>query len=192
MPAPVHQLPARFLALSRAYAALIALLAVVGGLLLAASAASAKIVVGQGIAGVKLGDPEAQVQSLLGKPAYCEPCGDPLLVWGYKQPLMGRVGFDVKGRVQGVWTASPSQKTSKGIHPYGNFEPNKNRPGTAGSTEAQVKKAYPSVKCGLGPQLGKSFLCYLKSRYLGRAVVTSFLGLNLRGFGVQEIEVDFA
>jgi hypothetical protein len=142
------------------------------------------ITVGQRIDGVKLGDTEAHVRAVLGKPSYCEPCGKRDLVWGFQKTLVGRVGFDPHGHANGMWTASPTQATSKGIHPSGlTGKPR-------GSSLTQAKKAYPHAKCTLGPKGPGSTLCELRSRYHGRTVLTDFL--LQKGYGVIEIDVDYA
>jgi hypothetical protein len=71
----------------------------------------------KGIDGVKLGDTEAHVRAVLCKPSYCEPCGKRELIWGFQKTLIGRVGFDPHGHANEMWTASPTQATSKEIHP---------------------------------------------------------------------------
>src|SRR5512142_2483779 len=84
-----------------------AVMLVLGGVGAFAPAASAKIVVGQSIAGVKLGDTQARVRQVLGKPASAQG------VWDYPKTLMGVVGFDSHRHVNGMWTGSPKQKTTK-------------------------------------------------------------------------------
>jgi len=137
----------------------------------------AKIVVGQGIAGVRLGESEAQVQKALGTPAYKTQEGKDSS-WGYpKAPLEGRIGFDQYGRVNGMWTGSRHQKTSKGIGP--------------GSSLAQLHKVYPTAKCSTGPFGPKSVICALKSKYHGRTVETSF-PFFYRNAGMREVDIGFS
>jgi hypothetical protein len=152
-------------------------LGLVPGVMVLAMAASAqaKIVVGQSIDGVKLGESEAQVMTTLGAPTYKTPEGAETS-WGYPKTLEGRVGFKA-GQVVGLWTLSKHQKTSKGVGP--------------GSSLAQVKRAYPKAKCSAGPFGPKSLICVLKSKYQGRAVETS-LPFFTRSAGVREVDIGFA
>src|ERR1700723_1349065 len=53
---------------------LVAVFGLLASAAIMASTAQAKIVVGQSIAGVKLGDTEAQVRQLIGKPSECSLC----------------------------------------------------------------------------------------------------------------------
>jgi hypothetical protein len=154
-------------------------LGVVPGLVVLAMAGSAQasIVVGKSIDGVRLGDTEAQVRKALGEPSYTMPPdyrGESS--WGYPKTLEGRVGFDRQGRVNGMWTISRKQRTSKGIGP--------------GSSLVLVRKAYPAVVCATGPFGPQSLLCTLKSRYHGRIVETSFPFFT-RSAGVREVNISF-
>jgi hypothetical protein len=142
-----------------------------------ASPASAQIVVGVGIDGVKLGQTEAQVRQALGAPGYTMPAtsgGESS--WGYPKTLEGRVGFKA-GKVVAMWTIAKHQKTSKGIGP--------------GASLAKVKRAYPKAKCSTGPFGPKSLICVLKSKYQGRAAETSF-PFFYRTAGLREVDVNFA
>jgi len=151
-----------------------AVLVVLGAAL--APAASAKIVVGQGIAGVKLGDTQARVRHLLGKPDDVQaPDRQGHSTWGYQRGLMGRVSFDKKRHVDGIWTGSKKQKTSKGI--------------TVGSSLARLKAAYPKIKRSVGPFGPNSLICVLKSRFHRRTVETSFPFFTA-ALGVREVDVD--
>jgi len=151
-------------------------LGLVPGVMVLAMAASAqaKIVVGVGMAGIKLGESEAQVMTTLGAPTYKTPEGK-VTSWGYPTTLEGRIGF-TRGHVSGMWTISKHQKTSKGVGP--------------GSSLAQVRKAYPAAKCVTGPFGPKSLICSLKSRYLGKAVESSFVFFT-RSVGAREVDIDF-
>lgn len=148
------------------------------GVLAAAPAALAKIVVGQSIAGVKLGNTEAQVTQVLGSPSLMQPPDSQgVTAWNYvKPPLLGVVSF-TNGGVSGMWTGSKHQKTSKGVGP--------------GSSLAQVRKAYPKAKCSTGPFGPKSLICTLKSKYGGRTVETTFPFFT-RAMGAREVDIDFA
>jgi hypothetical protein len=146
------------------------------GLMATASTAEAKIVVGQSIDGIKLGDTQAHVEQVLGPPAYkYEANGGSS--WGYPTTLLGRVGLDSTHHVNAIWTASKRQKTSQGIGP--------------GSSLAQVRKAYPKVKCSTGPFGPKSLICTLKSKYNGRAVETAFPFFT-RSMGAREVDMNYA
>ncbi|MEA2371083.1 MAG: hypothetical protein QOH12_1477 [Solirubrobacteraceae bacterium] len=152
--------------------------------------ATAKIVVGQSLAGVRLDDSKARVKSLLGRPN-CQSCGSGKVVWSFGAPLIGSVGFDSRGRVDGVSTSSAHQSTTKGIHPYSSQRARNGLPTIAGSTEKRIMGTYHSARCGLGPELGQSFQCQLTSAFHGRTVITRFLGINEPGYGVKEVDIQF-
>lgn len=97
--------------------------------------ATAKIVVGQSVAGVRLDDSKARVKSLLGRPN-CQSCGAGKVVWSFGAPLIGSIGFDSRGRVDGVSTSSAHQSTTKGIHPYSSQRARNGLPTIAGSTRS--------------------------------------------------------
>jgi hypothetical protein len=69
------------------------------------------------------------------------------------------------------------QKTAKGSGP--------------GASLAQVRKAYPSVKCSTGPFGPKSLYCALKSKYNGSVVETAFPFFT-RSLGVREVAIGLA
>ncbi len=118
-----------------------------------AADASAKIVVGQGIAGVKLGESQTQVRRHLGKPAYVQPPA-----WGYRNPLDGQVSLDYHRHVNDIWTTSRRQKTNRGIGP--------------GSSVKAARRAYPNARCY---QYGRSTgVCVLRTRNHQRVVETDF------------------
>lgn len=154
-------------------------LATVGALMLVlAATAAATIVVGEGIAGVRLGDSQRQVEKLLGPAPYKSPQEyKHETSWGYSAPFEGRVGFDPQLHVNGMWTASKHQKTSKGIGP--------------GSSYARFRAAYPSVSCQEGPFGPKSLGCVIKTRHKGRPVETLIL-FYTKALGVREIDIDYA
>lgn len=136
--------------------------------LVAPPIASAKIVDGQSIAGVKLGDTTAQVEQVLGPPEKAELSG--LFYpakFGLRLHLTG-------GHVDAMLSISKKQKTLKGI--------------TIGSSRSKMKAAYPQAKCEAGPYGPSSLYCTVKSHYHGKATYTSFL------FGtatLTEIEVGY-
>ena len=142
-----------------------------------ASGAWASIVVGQGIAGLKLGDTEAQVAGALGAPTLQQtPNSQGEVEWNYaKLPLAGAVGF-ANGELVGMWTSSKAQKTSKGVG--------------VGSSLSKVKQAYPGIKCSTGPFGPKSVVCTLRSTYKGRRVETVFPFFT-RSMGAREVDIDF-
>ncbi len=149
---------------------------VVFGLLVAASAlaaasvASAKIVEGQSIAGVKLGDSKAQVKQVLGTPSKTDPND-----FFYPTSVGLRINFK-GGRVDGILSFSKKQKTAKGI--------------TIGSSASKLKRAYPQAKCSAGPYGPSSLYCVLKSRSHGQPSYTGFLFETTTG-GVAEIELGY-
>jgi hypothetical protein len=162
-------------------------IAVLAGAGVLTSAASASIVVGQSIDGVKLGETQAQVRAQLGKPSYTDPPDSKgNSDWGYTKGLLGRVGFDSTLRVDAVWTASSKQQTSKGIH----TARESGKKTIPGSSLSQVRKAYPNAKCVKGDTIGFKwkFFCELKSRYLGRVVVTSFAFATT----LSEVQINYA
>jgi hypothetical protein len=154
------------------------------GIMAVAPAALAKVVVGQSIAGIKLGDTEAQVKRLVGKPSSCDPCGKPEIVWRYEKGFEGDLGFSHQGRVQNMWTASNQQRTSTGIHTIG-----LNGKGH-GSSVAEIKQAYPNAKCEELPNSQGYTTCDIVSSYHGRKVKTSFEVIATFS-GLAEISIGF-
>jgi hypothetical protein len=159
-------------------------LAIAAGLLLVvatltfAPSAVASIVIGQSIAGVKLGASEAQVTAVLGPPASKENAG-PLYpgVVNLVYPTSVGLHFTLtNGRFSGVLIFSKKQKTSKGI--------------TIGSSRAQLKKAYPQAKCAEGPYGPQSLYCAVLAHFQGRKSFTSFLFGTAKG-SVTEIELGY-
>ena len=144
------------------------------GLLLAGSAlaavptASAKIVEGQSVAGVKLGDSKAQVKQVLGKPSKTDPTD-----FFYPTSVGLRVHFK-GGKVDGMLSFSKKQKTTKGI--------------TIGSSASKFKSAYPQAKCSVGPYGPNSLYCVVLAHDRGRSSYTGFL---FESTGVGEIELGY-
>jgi hypothetical protein len=155
------------------------------GIMAATPAALAKVVIGQSIAGVKLGDTEAQVKRLVGKPSSCDPCGKPEIVWRYEKGFDGRIGFSHQGRVQNMWTTSNQQQTSTGIHTNG---PNGKG---HGSSVAEITQAYPNAKCEEIPNSQGYTTCVIVSSYHGRKVETGF-EVTATFSGVTVISIGFA
>jgi hypothetical protein len=149
------------------------------GSMAAAPAVFAKIIVGQGIAGVNIGKTPAQVEGLLGSPTFKQPPSQGLTAWDYhKAPLDLQVDF-TGDHVSGMWTASKQQRTDKGIG--------------INSSPAQVRKAYPTAKCklGAGPGAGpgeQSLACVLKSKYHGHTIATAFEWRN-KTKAMEEIDI---
>lgn len=148
------------------------------GLLAFAPSALASIVIGQSIAGVKLGASEAQVTAVLGPPERKESAGAayPGVVNIYYPTSVGLHFTMTNGRVFGVLDFSKKQKTNKGI--------------TIGSSRARMKRAYPKAKCAEGPYGPKSLYCEVLTRFHGRKSFTSFLFGTATG-GVVEIELGY-
>jgi hypothetical protein len=162
---------------------LLGLVAVLGLLssaaIMAAAPAGATIVVGQGIAGVAVGDTEAQVETAIGPPGFNEHI-EGMTIWKYPKGFEGVITFDSQLRVKDMWTASKQQRTNKGIG--------------LDSSPAKVRKAYPKAKCtiGAGPQAGpgeQSLACVVKSRYHGHTVKTFFEWRN-KNKAMEEIDID--
>src|ERR1700720_3791380 len=132
-------------------------------------AASAAVVVGRSIDGIKLGQTQAQVRARLGRPLSSAPGRE-------SRYVEYRVTFDLHHRVLAVFTTSARQKTSKGIHSALQLH-SVEQPGS-GSTEAEVQQAYPGVTCAPFGQPGKGsplVRWVIKWDYLGRAVETAFV-----------------
>lgn len=125
------------------------------------SSANRVIVVGQGIGGVTIGETEAHVKRILGRPTAIRQT-----IWQYgSQPITIRLSFGAK---KGPWkgldfiqTTSSAYKTSNGI--------------SVASSLAELKKAYPKAHC-------KVFLpeqsCVLTSVFHGRGIETVFSWSN--------------
>lgn len=154
------------------------------GITVAVPTASAKIVIGQSIAGVKLGDTEAQVRQLIGKPSECSLCNKTETVWNYEKGFEGKVSFDAQGRVKAMYTASRRQKTSKGIHTIGLSGKGH------GSSVAEIRQAYPGAKCEELPNSQGYTTCTLMSSYRGRKVQTNFEVITAAA-GLAEILIEF-
>ena len=158
---------------------LFGLVSVLVGIMVITPAAGAKIVVGQSIAGITLGESQAQVKAQLGPPTLEQPPdyrGN--VEWNYdKPPLLGAMSFAANGELIGMWTSSRHQKTNKGIGP--------------GSSLAQVRRAYSKAKCSTGPFGPKSLICVLRSKYHGRTVETAFPFFT-RSMGAREVDINFS
>ncbi len=146
--------------------------------IVAAPSALANIVIGQSIAGVKLGDSEAQVTAVLGAPERKESAGPayPGVVNIYYPTSVGLHFTMTKGRVSGALIFSKKQKTNKGVG--------------MGSSRAQLKRAYPQAKCAEGPYGPQSLYCAVLAHFHGRKSFTSFLFGTAKG-DVTEIELGY-
>lgn len=153
---------------SRSAAWLVAPAVITGWLLLAAPTALATIVLGQSVAGVKLGDTKAQVHHLLG-----EEDGRTNTVFYYRG--RGINVFFKAGRVSGFQVeTNDGQKTTKGI--------------AVGSSRAQVQAAYPQAKCEPEANVPESLYCTITTHYRGKVSYTGFKS-PAPAYGVIEIEV---
>lgn len=139
-------------------ASLVARLAVTGLFVAAVavpSGAAARIAPAKGIAGISIGERMGQVRRHLGRPRRVRPPS-----WVYGASLKGRVGFDDRGRVNFVWTASRRQRTRKGVGP--------------GVGLRRMKGAYPHARCYAKAGRWRA-LCVLVSRRHGKTVKADFL-----------------
>ena len=135
------------------------------------TSAEARIVVGQGAAGVHLGDSKSRVINLLGKPLRSEPT---FLV--FEKPCLCSVNFK-RAQVSAIDVFSKSQRTSKGIG--------------VGTSYEETTAAYPEANCYHPAVYGKtSRYCVIKSQYKGRVVKTVFAFFE-QDLGVRDIEVRF-
>jgi len=117
------------------------------------SGAQARIVIGQGIAGVKIGDGQARVTKVLGSHHRVVP---PTWVYGRTH-----VGFGHTRHVNDIWTTSRRQRTSRGIGP--------------GASVAAVRRAYPDVRCYRRSRRGPIVACGLRTKHRHRTIKTDFL-----------------
>jgi hypothetical protein len=134
-------------------------------LVLAPAVATAAIIPGYDIAGLKLGDSTARVTALLGKPGELQKNSGGEQNWLYfgKGPV-DWVTIQAKGAkktVEGLETSDPKQRTSKGVGP--------------GSSLAALRKAYPHLTCRKG-SLGTTFLsCWILTSVNGQKIPTNFV-----------------
>jgi hypothetical protein len=138
-------------------------------LAVAAPTADASVVIGQSVAGVKLGSTQAQVEQALGPTS--SPFPNELF---YSLPVGLRVAFK-HGHVRQILSYSKRQRTAKGI--------------TIGSTHAQLQSAYPQDKCVEG-HAPTYVYCVVAARIQGRSSYTGFLSESPTG-GIVEIETGF-
>jgi hypothetical protein len=126
-------------------------------------------VVGEGVAGVRLGDSKQRVLSTLGKPFRSEPT---FLV--FPKPCLCTVDFKDHG-VTSIDVLSKSQRTDRGVGPGTSYE--------------KTTAAYPEAHCYHPSIYGEtSRLCVLRSEYKGRSVKTVFAFFE-QDLGVRDVEV---
>jgi hypothetical protein len=131
---------------------------------LAPTVATATIIPGHGIAGLKLGNSTARVTALLGKPVQLQKNGGGEQNWLYGKGPVDWVTIQAQGAkktVEGLETSDPKQRTSKGVGP--------------GSSLAALRKAYPHLTCKKG-SLGTTFLsCWILTSVKRRKIPTNFV-----------------
>ena len=144
-----------------------------------ATAAAAKIFVGQGMAGVKLGDTPTRTRSVLGKPTQVlnRVKGEAEFYY-YDNGKIASAAYTmiqfINNRAVAVTTTSPKQKTDKGVGP--------------GSSLSKVKRTYPAAACKTFP-FG-AVQCDLHTRRHGRKVTTGFMFLSPKQ-GLHEVEIGY-
>jgi hypothetical protein len=121
-----------------------------------ARATGTRIVVGRGIAGVQLGDPQARVSIILGKPVSVTVPN-----WNYGGQLHGAVEFDYWHRVEAISTTSIAARTSRGIGP--------------GVSIRRFRSVYPDARCLAARQGTWKEICILRSPLHRSSVETDFL-----------------
>lgn len=119
--------------------------AVLVGLLSSSVPSGARVAVGEGIAGVRLGDSQQIVRRRLGRPRRIAPPA-----WDYGAPLRGQVGFGADGRVNDISTTSRTQRTTRGVSP--------------GASPATFRRRYPEAKCYAHRSRRWSLLCVVDSK----------------------------
>lgn len=141
------------------------------GLLMAFSAQSARaeIQVGQGMAGISLGDSKGKVRAALGKPF--RTVGE---TWFFGKPCLCTARFK-KAKAASLDTLAKTERTSAGIGPGSSFE--------------ETLAAYPEAACYHPKVYGPtSQLCVLRSAFKGRNVKTVFAFFE-KDLGVRDVEI---
>lgn len=154
-----------------------AALSAFGALPIASAAAKpAKIVPGESIDGVSIGQTPTQVTQEVGVSPFQRPPSDGETVWEYPSPLFLSVSF-TDGHLSGMFTTNERFRTSKGVG--------------VGSSPKQVEKAYPEAKCtsGAGPGGPQSLACILESGHGSSKIETAF-EFTTRAEGVEEVDID--
>jgi hypothetical protein len=143
---------------------------------LSASAAGATpkpgILVGQGAAGVSLGDSKQKVKQVLGEPFRTSGASS-----FYAKPCLCTLTFK-GGTVQRIDTLSKSQRTDKGVGP--------------GSSYGETLSAYPEAKCSHRDLYGDtSRFCTLLSEAHGQRVKTVFVFFE-EDLPMRDVEISAA
>lgn len=129
----------------------------------------AKIAVGQGIAGVRIGDSMSRVRQLLGAPDASPYTSHGEWMYSSPQTLGGFVGFragtegheHITSGVTYVQTSSHTQHTAAGVGP--------------GSSYSAVRRAYPGYHCDRLNGAGTGIrACWVKTHRRGQQVTTAF------------------
>jgi hypothetical protein len=120
-----------------------------------AGTAEARITPGVGVAGVKVGDTQAKVRSVLGRP----DAGSTPLNYRYIRSRGFGIYF-IAGRVFEITVVRRPQATPKGIR--------------VGSTLAALRRAHPAVRCRRAVVGRNAMECTLRGRSGGRATETAF------------------
>lgn len=132
--------------------------------------AEGRIIEGRSVAGVQLGDTQAEVRSTLGRPER----GSNVLSYQYVR-RHGLAVYFIAGRAFDVTVLRRPQATRKGIR--------------IGSTRAALARQHPGIRCRPAAVGRRAFECTLRSRFQGRATETMFTTRNNR---VARIAVRFA
>jgi hypothetical protein len=134
-----------------------------------AQPAQAQIEVGQGMAGVSLGDSKGKVRAALGKPF--RAVGE---TWFFGKPCLCTARFK-KAKAASLDTLSKTERTSAGIGPGSSFE--------------ETTAAYPEAVCYHPKVYGPtSEYCVLRSTFKSRNVKTVFAFFE-KDLGVRDVEI---
>lgn len=137
----------------------------------AASSASASIVIGQSIAGAKLGDTKQQVEQTLGPLSYSESSN---LLYPSRQRSLHVHFTNGKLDLVSLFTAA-GQKTATGIE--------------VGSTRRQFEHAYPHANCVPGGYDPHEVICTIQAQVRGYKSHTSFWFSRLSR--VEQVELAY-
>lgn len=144
-----------------------------------AKSAGSLIVVNEGIGGVDIGQTAQQVSKAAGKPSSTLPYSSGANWYYDNKPPFAEIVFGNNKRVTYLAPNSARDKTSKGIG--------------EGSSEAQVRAAYPNAKCAPQPGPGgkSDMSCDITKKLSGgKTVETSFTFNTTNGSGgVNEVDI---